>query len=297
MRIIIPDPWNRKPFPGMKNLQFRYNVLAAHAAILSPRDNMNETLQVILRRRSLRAYADQPLQLLHRNAILQAALRAPTAGNMMLYSILEVTDQALKDQLAVTCDNQPFLAKAPLVLLFLADYQRWMDYYEQTGAPQCAAGLGREPRTPQAGDLVLACCDALIAAQTAVIAAESLGVGSCYIGDILENAETVRQMFHLPRCTFPVTLLCFGYPRSAPGAPVSRFDQRFIVHENTYHRLEPAELAEMMQPLEERFAANPPQSGAQNAGQANYLRKFTADFSVEMSRSVRAWIRYWEEGA
>jgi FMN reductase (NADPH)/FMN reductase [NAD(P)H] len=130
-----------------------------------------------------------------------------------------------------------------------------------------------------------------------VIAAESLGVGSCYIGDILENAETVRQMFHLPRYTFPVTLLCFGYPRSAPGAPVSRFDQRFIVHENTYHRLEPAELAEMMQPLEERFAANPPQSGAQNAGQANYLRKFTADFSVEMSRSVRAWIRYWEEGA
>jgi len=258
---------------------------------------MNPVLELIHKRRSVRVYDPTPISDEEKDAILQAAMRAPTAGAMMLYSIIEVADPALKQRLVETCDHQPFIAKAPLVLLFLADYQRWMDYYEKTGAPQFAAGLGREPRTPQAGDLVLACCDALIAAQTAVIAAESLGVGSCYIGDILENAETVRQMFHLPRYTFPVTLLCFGYPRSAPGAPVSRFDQRFIVHENTYHRLEPAELAEMMQPLEERFAANPPQSGAQNAGQANYLRKFTADFSVEMSRSVRAWIRYWEEGA
>ncbi len=258
---------------------------------------MNETIQVILRRRSRRMYADKPLESLHRNAILRAALRAPTAGNLMLYSIIEITDQELKEKLAVTCDNQPFIASAPLVLLFAADYQRWWDYFQQTGAPQRALDLGIQPRKPQAGDLVLACCDALIAAQTAVIAAESLGVGSCYIGDILENAETVRQLFNLPRHTFPVTLLCFGYPRSTPSAPqTSRFDQRFIVHQNSYHRLNSTELGEMMQPLEQRFSANPPpQSMAQNAGQATYLRKFAADFSVEMNRSVHAWLKAWED--
>ena len=249
---------------------------------------MNPTLQSLFDRKSVRNYTDQPISPADKALILRAAFEAPTAGNQMLYTIIDVTDPGLKDRLAVTCDNQPFIAKAPLVLIFLADQQRWYDTY---------LAAGQTPRTPQQGDILLAFMDACIAAQNAVVAAQSLGIGSCYIGDILENAETVRQMFHLPRYTFPVTLLCFGYPRSAPGAPVSRFDQRFIVHENTYHRLEPAELAEMMQPLEERFAANPPQSGAQNAGQANYLRKFTADFSVEMNRSVHAWIRYWEEGA
>ena len=68
---------------------------------------MNETLQVILNRRSTRKYADTPVTREEKETILQAAMRAPTAGNMMLYSIIEVEDRALKERLAVTCDNQP----------------------------------------------------------------------------------------------------------------------------------------------------------------------------------------------
>ena len=67
-------------------------------------------------------------------------------------------------------------------------------------------------RKPQEGDLFLACSDALIAAQTAVVAAESLGIGSCYIGDIMENYEAHRDLFGLPQYVFPICLLCFGYP-------------------------------------------------------------------------------------
>ena len=55
---------------------------------------------------------------------------------MMLYSIIEVNDQAAKDTLARTCDHQPFIARAPLVLLFLADYQRWFDYYLLSGVEE-----------------------------------------------------------------------------------------------------------------------------------------------------------------
>ena len=60
--------------------------------------------------------------------------------------------------------------------------------------------------------LFLACCDALIAAQTAVIAAESLGIGTCYIGDIMENYEEHEELFGLPKYVFPIRLICFGYP-------------------------------------------------------------------------------------
>ena len=91
---------------------------------------MNHTLALIEKRRSIRKYDPTPLTQAEKDAILHAAMRAPTAGAMMLYSIIEVEEQALKDQLVDTCDHQDFVATAPYVLLFVADYQRWMDLYE-----------------------------------------------------------------------------------------------------------------------------------------------------------------------
>lgn len=261
---------------------------------------MNETLSVIETRRSLRAYSPQPLSADEKEAILHAAFRAPTAGNMMLYSIIEVEDQALKDRLAKSCDDQPFIARAPFVLLFVADYQRWFDYFTRCGVQQRCAELGRMYREPREGDLLLACCDALIAAQNAVVAAESLGIGSCYIGDILEQYEVHREMFSLPRWALPVTLLCFGRPPAAQaekGAGTSRFAPEYVHFKNAYRRLGPDELDEMFRARQERFAeGGSGQAEARNFGQAMYLRKFISDFSVEMSRSVREMIRSWTEG-
>jgi len=256
---------------------------------------MNPTLDVLFNRRSVRAYTDQPLAAGHREAILKAAFRAPTAGNMMLYSIIEVEDQVLKDRLAETCDHQPFIARAPFVLLFLADYQRWMDAFAFANAPQRAAELGLSNRAPQEGDLLLAMSDTLIAAQNAVIAAESLGVGSCYIGDIMEQYEVHRAMFNLPRYALPVCLLCFGHPkRENPPALSPRYAPEFILHRNQYQRLQEQDVHRMFAPLEERyFSAGNFVQGAQNFPQHMYLRKFIAEFSVEMSRSARAMIRTW----
>ena len=163
---------------------------------------MNQVIEVIHNRKSVRAYEDKPLPEDVRDMILKSAMRAPTAGNMMLYSIIEVSDQKAKNKLVETCDNQPFIAEAPLVLIFLADYQRWVDYFKVTGVEQLCVEKGVPMVMPEEGDLFLACCDALIAAQTAVIAAESMGVGSCYIGDILENYEVHREMFDLPQYAF-----------------------------------------------------------------------------------------------
>jgi FMN reductase (NADPH)/FMN reductase [NAD(P)H] len=84
-----------------------------------------------------------------RDEILRAALRAPTAGNMMLYTILHVSDPAAKATLARTCDNQPFIATAPLVLLFLADYQRWYDDFLLSGAGELNARRANRCRRPR----------------------------------------------------------------------------------------------------------------------------------------------------
>ncbi len=256
---------------------------------------MNPTIDMIMHRHSTRTYAPVPLTRQEKDAILQAAMRAPTAGAMMLYTIIEVEQQSLKDRLSITCDNQPFIAHAPYVLLFLADYQRWMDLYQAAGCEAKAKALGKTPRAPQEGDLVLAMMDALIAAQTAALAAESLGIGSCYIGDIVENAEQHRQMFDLPRYTFPAALLCFGKPAARRRGKLSaRFDKNFIVHTDRYQRFSAEQLNDLHLPFgKHSFDPGDYPGGAENVVQANYFRKFTADFSVEMTRSVREMIRRW----
>jgi len=259
---------------------------------------MNPTIEVIQNRKSVRAYLDKPIPKVEKEAIINAALRSPTAGNMMLYSIIEVNDQDTKDKLVKTCDNQPFIAKAPLVLLFLADYQRWYDYYIASGVSQICEEANDPMRKPEEGDLFLACCDALIAAQTTVIAAESLGIGSCYIGDIMENFEEHKAMFKLPKYVFPITLVCFGYPtKQQKERPLTeRFNQKYVVYQDQYKRLAPEDFDAMYQSRHAQvFRNRETLKGAENVGQLMYNRKFAADFSIEMRRSVKAILKSWAE--
>lgn len=234
---------------------------------------MNTIHASLLERKSVRAFLDRAVEAEVKSAVLDAAFQAPTAGNQMLYSIIDVTDPALKERLAVTCDNQPFIAKAPLVLVFLADCRRWLDAYRE-------AGLA--PRSPGVGDLLLAIQDAVIAAQNAVVAAESFGLGSCYIGDILEQAEEHRTLFHLEEFVLPITMVVMGYPTPQQKARQKprRFERRYIVHENRYRRLAPAEHRAMFEG----------QVGGRDYDFDTYLekffhRKYMSDFALEMNRS------------
>jgi len=258
---------------------------------MDEKNKKNQTIELIKNRRTIRTYDPKPLTQDEIDAIVQGAMRAPTAGNMMFYSIIQVTNQKLKDRLVVTCDNQPHIAKAPLVLLFLADMQRWWDYFKVCKVEQLCQEMGKDFQTPQESDLLLACCDALIAAQNAVIAAEALGIGSCYIGDIMENYEIHREMFDLPKWAFPITLLCFGYPKGDKNKiPLtSRFPQKFIHFTNKYLRLSEQNFTEMLKNDRRGMHIK----DAQNMGQNLYLTKLGADYSLEMRRSVKVAIKEW----
>jgi nitroreductase len=127
---------------------------------------MNTVIEVLSKRRSHRAFSEREIPAEDLTLIKHATLRAPTAGNMMFYSVIEVTEKNLKEQLAVLCDNQPMIAKAPLVWLFLSDVRKWVDYYHDSGSVAKGMAQGISWRAPGAGDLLLAMSDALIAAQT-----------------------------------------------------------------------------------------------------------------------------------
>lgn len=233
---------------------------------------MNSIIESLLERKSVRSFTEQAISPEDKQLILTAAMAAPTAGNQQMYTILDITDQQLKDTLAETCDHQPFIAKAPMVLIFCADFQKWYDAF-------CAADC--HPRTPGTGDFMLAVQDAAIAAQNAVTASQSLGIGSCYIGDIMENYEIHRDLLHLPEYVFPALMLVFGYPtkQQLERRKPERAPLEFIVHENNYHRLSDEELAKGM-------GQNRGSQSFNEWMQAFCKRKYHSDFSLEMTRSV-----------
>jgi nitroreductase len=257
---------------------------------------MNETIKLIKKRTSLRKYAAEPISKEHLDIILESAMRAPTAGNMMCYSIIVVEDPAKKEILSHTCDEQPFIAKAPVVLIFAADYQKWYDFYRISEVDKFCLENGRELYKPSEASLMLAMEDAVIAAQNAVVAAESLGIGSCYIGDIMEQYEKHKEILNLPDFVFPAAMLCLGYyPEGFDQAPRERFDRKYVVFTDEYKRLSDEEITDMFNGLEGRF--NPKNTyNAKNYAQMHYSFKTGSDFSKEMARSVREALKVWDGG-
>lgn len=250
----------------------------------------NSVLDVINNRTSLRVYDNREISQEILDKILHAAMRAPTAGNQMLYSILVVRDEQTRKLLSQSCDHQAFIATAPVILIFLADHQRWFDYYQLNGVAEYCDREGLQFEAPQESDLLLAIEDAMAAAQNAVIAAESLGIGSCYIGDIVENYEFHKELFDLPDYVVPISLVCLGYYKEGhKRVHRKRFDQKYVVFEEKYRELSDEELKEMFAERAAGFVKTPT-SSAENFAQAFYRRKTGAAFSKEMKRSVRAML-------
>lgn len=237
---------------------------------------MNEMVKQLSERKSVRVFEERTITQEEKNTILEAAVMAPTAGNQQLYTILDITDQSLKEELVKTCDNQPFIAKADMVLIFCADCRKWYDAFVHAGC---------KPRTPGVGDLMLAVTDTAIAAQNAVTAAWSLGIGSCYIGDVMENCEKQRRLLKLPQYVFPAVMAVFGYPtqQQIDRQKPSRVEMRHIVHENGYRHMDGDELREM-------FASKAGQKPYEEWMQAFCARKFQSAFSQEMTRSVEKYL-------
>ncbi len=240
---------------------------------------MNEIYQSLCNRKSVRIFEDKKISADIKEAIFNAAFQAPTAGNQMLYSIINITDEKLKADLAASCDHQTFITTAPLVCVFVADTQRWFDYYIEAGL---------NPRKPGSGDILLAIEDTMIAAQNTVVAAQSFGLGSVYIGDILENIEDVRKLLNLSEKMIPISMLVYGYPtqHQIDRKKPKRFDKKYIVHENTYQQLSSNDLRESLSELGELN-----QIGFDEYVKRFYNRKYGSDFAVEMTRSADLYLK------
>ena len=242
---------------------------------------MTKTIDELIKRQSTRIFTSKKISKKDKNLIIESSINAPSAGNMQLYSIIDVSDRKIINKLSKLCDNQDFIAKAKMVLIFCADYQKWFDAFTSNNI---------KIRKPNSGDLLLSMEDAIIAAQNSVTAAYSLGIGSCYIGDIMENYEEIVSLLKLPKYAYPACMVVYGYPdisHIAKNKP-KRFDNKYVVFNNTYKRLNNNELKKM---FDDRTKAK---------GYKEWLKyfaewKFNSDFSKEMSRSANLYIKRFKQ--
>ena len=181
-------------------------------------------IESLLAHRTIRNYKSDPISDEILEKILTAATRGATTGNMQLYSIIITKDEAKRKALCPLHFGQKMVEQAPVILTFCADLNRFHRWCEERNAEKVY-------------DNFLWFCngtiDAVIAAQNAVVAAESLGLGTCYLGTTTYTADKMVEFFNLPKGVVPVTTIVLGYPADNPPL-TDRLPLDAVIHHETY---------------------------------------------------------------
>ena len=184
----------------------------------------NPTLDLIHAHGSVRHYKAAPVPASAIETIIAAAQRASTSANLQTYSVVAVSDAAKRARFAELCGSQKHVAEAPIFLVWCADLARLERVCVLRGYTQAADYVK---------NFLVAAVDAAIAAQTAALAAESLGLGICYIGSIRNNPQEVIELLVLPRLTFPITGMTVGWPAVGPRLR-QRLPLKAVLHWEKY---------------------------------------------------------------
>jgi len=192
-------------------------------------------LDILNQHRTIRKYTEQKIDSELLTNLLETACKASNTGNMQAYSIIVTTDNDLKKQLSPSHFNQPMIIQAPVVLTFCADFNRFTKWCELRQA---------KPGYDNFQSFMATAIDALIAAQTFCIAAESVGLGICYLGTTTYNAREIIDTLKIPRLVVPVTTLTVGYPDGIPEQ-TDRLPLNAIVHNETYNDFTSEEINNM----------------------------------------------------
>lgn len=194
----------------------------------------NPTLDLIHAHGSVRRYKPDLLPVSVVETIVAAGQSASTSSNMQTYSVVAVTDQEKRDQLAELCGGQSHISQAPVFLAWCADRYRLERLNQMRGYQHNAEYLE---------NFLVAAVDAALAAQNAALAAESLGLGICYIGGIRNNTTSVIELLGLPQYVFPITGMTVGYPENPPRLR-PRLRQDAILHWEQYQPEQDAALVD-----------------------------------------------------
>lgn len=250
-----------------------------------------EPLDLISAHRSIRSYRPDPIPDHDLDAILHAATRASSSGNMQTYSMIVTRDPARKAKLYELHFEQEMVLQAPLLLTFVVDWHRMNRWCRLSGAT---------PGYDNLLSFLVGFADALIAAQNAALAAEALGYGICYMGTTLCATTKIAEFLELPESVFPSTTLVIGRPDEDP-APRARLPIEGIVHEERYQHTSDEEVRAIYASRETegwaRYMSFPDlaerirSSGVRNLAEVYTLLKYTKEDNEEISAELLGLLR------
>lgn len=181
-------------------------------------------METIFNHKTIRKYKSLSIDNKILEKILLAGTRASTTGNMQVYSIIVTQDKKIKEELWQSHFKQNMVKEAPVIITFCADFNRFNKWCKQRKA---------DPGYDNFLSFYTASIDALLAAQNVALAAESHGLGICYLGTTTYMAGNIIKTLNLPKGVVPVTSIVVGYPDESPNL-TDRLPLGSVVHYDTY---------------------------------------------------------------
>jgi len=247
-------------------------------------------IRQILNHRSIRKYKPDPIPDDLLQEILQAGIRTSSSGNMQTYSIIVTRDQQLRQDLLEPHLGQKMVINAPVFLTFCADFNR----------------MRRWLKLNQAADnfdnffsFLIGTIDAILVSQTVALAAESHGLGLCFLGSTLANADAIGEILGLPKNVVPVTGFSLGYPDEQPDLR-DRLPLSSLVHWETYRNFTDQEIQESYSERENKgwqrymkskwLREQVDEKGIENLAQLYTEVKYTRSSHQDYSRKLLAYL-------
>ncbi len=203
---------------------------------------MNKVIEQIHAHRSIRKFQKKDIENSVLSEILEAATMASSSGNMQSYSIIVTKDQGMKSQMFESHFKQSMLMDAPIFLTFCADFNRMRRWLQISNAAN---------NFDNYMSFMISSIDAILASQNAALAAESLGLGLCYMGTTLASAKDIGEVLELPQNVVPIVGFALGYPDEAPELR-KRLPLKGIIHHEKYQRYCDDDIREIYREKEEQ---------------------------------------------
>lgn len=235
-------------------------------------------------RRTIRKYSGKEVSPQLLEAILNSAMRAPTCGNMQLYSVIVTRSKEGKEALAPAHFNQPMVTSAPVVLTVCADFNRFTRWCRLSNA---------DPGYDNFLSFMNAMADASIFAQQIVAEAEAYGLGTCYLGTVTYNADMISEILGLPELCVPVACITIGWP-DEEGVETERLPLQAVMHDEKYRADSDEEIIELFKakddyaPNHKFVEENNKQTLAQVFTDIRYPRQMNETFSAKFIDLLRS---------
>ncbi|WP_303920191.1 nitroreductase family protein [Draconibacterium sediminis] len=233
---------------------------------------------------SIRKFSDKVIDPDLLKSIIYSGTRASTTGNMQLYSVIVTKDTERKQKLLPLHFNQPVAKNAPVLLTFVADFNRFSKWCQYNEA---------QPGYNNLISFTNAVIDTSLAAQNVCIAAENNGLGICYLGTTAYNAKEHIEVLGLPKLTFPVTTVAIGYPEETPEL-TDRIPVEGIIHDEVYQDYDKERInklyavKESLESSKAFVAENGKQTLAQVFTDVRYKKADNEFFSAKMLETIKA---------